>query len=320
MLLILGCRRGRPPEPVEASTRPCLRNAPVDEIVAWQMVVLKPDAPLRTHRDSPEAFQPGKHTTARILAEEDGWLQLQIGDNMGCYFDPPGLVGLQLQAWAPAEALSPVVTQTTRLEYADGTALTLRAGIALQPSETPGHYWLVDQIATPMLRIPGSIVGQRYQEDLQWYTPADRGLVCDELDGAVRLDGSVLPLLPSDDPWIWAAPGPTDETAVFSSFCASYTAEVPEDAWKEDLSGGVLFGIKAPRAKAGLVLEPGTPMWWPDDRPAGQVRCPEVFSVEVAPSPAGRRCFVRDPATGWRDSLSPRDAGLLTLCFEPPAE
>ncbi|MFT4974940.1 MAG: hypothetical protein ACI8S6_000823 [Myxococcota bacterium] len=284
------------------------------------MVVLAPDTLLSTGRDGGgQIFQPGKHTPARILEEDSGWMRVQIGDNLGCYFDPAGLAGLQLQLWTPSSGLSPVITETARLEYTDGTSLVLRAGIALIPAGEPGRYILVDQLATPELAVPPELVGVRYREDFQWYAPADRGLHTSEIVGRATLNGVVLPILPTDDPWIWAAPGPTDETATFSSFCAQYTATVPESAWKNDLEGGVMFGMSAPRARSGFVLEPGSPMWWPDDVPAGQTRCPEVFSVEVDASPAGRRCFVRDPVSGWRDNLSSSDPGLLTLCFDEPA-
>ena len=316
-LLLLNCKRGRPPEPPPvASTRPCLRNVPSDVSAAWEMVVLTPSAPLHAHRDDGAPFVPGKHTPARVLEEADGWLRVQIGDNLGCYFDPAGLAGLQLQVWTPAESLAPVITDTTRLEYSDGTALTVRAGLALLPTDTPGRYQLVDQLAVPELDIPGAIVGRRYREDHHWYAPADRGLDPDVVAAAALLNGAPISLLPSDDPWLWGQEGDDPGQAEFSSFCARYTVTVPASAWVDDVAGAVMYGISAPRAREGFVLEPGAPMWWPDDTPAGQSRCPEVFAVEARATDAGRRCFVRDPVTGWRSDLTRRDSGLVTLCFD----
>lgn len=320
ILLFIGCPWKRTPPPTPASTRPCLRNAPPEEIAQWELAVIAPDTPLRTSPDmSAPAFRTEKHTPARILETVDGWLRLQIGDNLGCYFDPAGLAGLQLIVWAPSDQTAPVITQTTRIDYADGTSLTLRAGMALIPSERPGWYQIVDQIASPIIRIQQDIIGTTYREDSIWFSTAERGLSCDELDGHTVLNGETLPLLPSQSPVLWAAGGPTTDLATFSSFCARYTARVPTSAWQDDLDGGLLFGINTPRVASGFALESGVPVWWPDDTLAGQTRCPEIFGREVEASPSGRRCFLRDPVTGWRDDLSLSDPGVLTLCFDVPA-
>lgn len=302
-----------------ASTRPCLRNAPPEDVAQWELGVVAPDTPLRAAPD-PDAptFWTNKHTPVRILEAADGWLRLQIGDNLGCYFDPAGLAGLQLVVWAPADQLAPIITTTTHLDYDDGTSLTVRAGLALVPSKRPGWYQLVDQIAYPVLQIPPDIVGTTYREDNIWFSTAERGLFCEELDGNTVLNGEMLPLMPSKSPMLWAVGDPSETLATFSSFCARYTARVPKSAWRDDIAGGLLFGINTPRVRSGFALDPGVPVWWSDDTLAGQTRCPEIFGREVEASPSGRRCFLRDPVTGWREDLSASDPGVITLCFDAP--
>lgn len=304
----------------EASVKACLPMPTAQVVADWEMVVLAPDTPLHMAPDAATWFVAGRHTPAHLLREADGWLEVEIGDNLGCYFDPAGLAGLKLRLWVRPDGLAPVVKATHTLSHDDGTALTLRAGLALLPTGEADTYRIVDQIATPVVQLPPEAVGHRYREEWSWYAPMELALVPSVMAQGAHLGGTLLPMLPNDDPWMWGRTEGAGQKATFASFCARYTTTLPAGAIDENAQGGLLFGISAPRAKAGYPLAPGAPIYWPDDRPAGETRCPEIFAVEVARSPAGRRCFVRDPVRGWYPDLSADAAGLVTLCFGEDSE
>ena len=234
----------------------CLPTPPESVAAGWDMVVLRPDALLYATPGGDGAFQPGTHTTAHLLREADGWAEVEIGDALGCYFDPAGLVGLKLRLWVPVAGLAPVVQQTTTLTFPDRTALTLRAGMALRETDTPGTWRLVDNLATPEVVLPDGAVGDRYREDWLWHMPMELALRPGVMAQGAQLNGAPLPMRESRDPWMWGRQE-DDARASFASFCARYTTTLPAGAVDPDAVGGLLFGVSAPRGRGGAPVAPG---------------------------------------------------------------
>ncbi len=280
-------------------------------------------ARLRVSTVAPTADAPAA-TLARLLAEEGDRVQVELGGGSGrlhSHADAPWDDAWRVRMWVDRAALLPVTTAPVTRAFPDGSGATLRPGAVI----VDNMLW-VDDLRIP-LDVPAGALGDRYQEAPEATFPdADGAYV--QRDATLSLGGAAAFALPASygpDGARWAdvlvQREEGGELVLLRSACGEVRLAVRgRDAAAGGTGGlgGVFGAVGTPEAR--FALAPGTPLLWPDGRPAGVVAAPRTLRGADFPiAEDGRRCITLD--AGWlEERQADWDDRHVRVCVAPATE
>ena len=297
--------------------------------LAARFVVLPIGAKLHIRPDdaSPAVAEPGAgFTTWLLVGERDGgWLEVEnipgeidlVGLGGGtppehtvCYAAPHGIASYRLRFFAKSSDSATVLTRDLERKSPDGTSVTLRKGLVVEPSAKGGARVRPGGLSL-RLTIPKDAIGDSYEGDPDVFHSPGATLTSfppDLADAGFRALGQKL-AVDSGDVWeveYVPMPGakrprhPSNETLLTS--CASIRARhiAPPVAEADDEQsgfeggeiGGVAGGIPgflssaSPAPTPPPKLKAGTELRWPDGTKAGS-----VVEEQLSPPLDAKGCF-----------------------------
>jgi hypothetical protein len=250
----------------------------------------------------------------RYVGEKAGWVALETiprddWDGLStCYDKLSPLNYFRLRLYAPSAALVTATTRHLRQDYADGTWVELNAGVALLPDgEQTGRFVAsLNNLLVPIQLNP-ALTGASFEPETLPDTSAEKtpktSILPAEIviKGQVTINGQPLRRLPLDNKeFVFAdtihdiSPINADQSAAsIKRPCAKLRAIVPSAQIKQPEGWSASMEGNSGRNR----LEPGTPLFWPDGKHAGEV----VRTYKIPPRARAipelyLECF--SPATG----------------------
>ncbi len=279
----------------------------------------------------PTARDDGPRRWLRVRGERGGWLAVSphdptaAGDHCAKAF--AGAQGLDLWLWVRKAEAQEVLTAPLAVEHANGTGLWLRPGTPVGPPVADaggGRHWRgvrTDTFLTAVA-VAAAALGDRYQPS---QLPIAATRADDQWSNAgARLwlgDGELLLRDKQMSVELWpvagATPLPAGTLYATRDRCGVFRVRVADGA--VSASAGIL-GMLSSAASDRTALRAGSPIWWPDGRPAGAAVVRFELGRELGSVLQGRRCFAIDPFSWWppgpdrapdRASLGPHE---LAVC------
>jgi hypothetical protein len=232
----------------------------------------------------------GLFRALRYMGEHAGWVALETiprdeVDALGtCYDALNPLSSFRLRLYVPRDALATVNAQRVRQEHPDGTWLELAAGVALLPDEQqPGRFTAsLNDLLVP-LQLDPSLTSTSFEPAALTALEPDKtppaqlsSLAAEAIQKKlVTVGGEALYRLPRgnqqpafNERFRDQAPAtPEHITATLDRGCARIRVLAPQAHIKPM---NALMGFSMPGTNK-RALQSGTPLFWSDGRPAGEV-------------------------------------------------
>ncbi|MBM4343603.1 MAG: hypothetical protein FJ100_09530 [Deltaproteobacteria bacterium] len=280
-------------------------------------VVVGPRVRLYTAPDAGAAFahdhgakDDGPRRWLRVRGERGGWLAVSPHDPGGggdhCAEALAGTAGLDLWLWVrKAEALE-VLAASLSVEHPDGTGMWLRAGTPVGPpvaDASAGRQWRAARTEDFLTAVAVSTAGvaDRYQPSQLPAEATAAGATWSKPDVRLRIgEGELLRRDPHEPVELAAVPGAARVAAgtlyETRDRCGVYRVRASQD----HLTGhGGLLGMIGTAGGGRTAVRAGSPLWWPDGRPAGTAVLRVGLGHPVATTADGYGCFAIAPFSWW---------------------
>lgn len=136
-------------------------------------------APAIDMRDLGRLADKPHHTRQfRLIADQGEWLTVEsMGDaspfdSVGCHATTWSLRGLKLRFHVRRDDVFPVLTKPIELTYNDGTAVTLKPGVAMGATDQPGRRWVHVNGLELVVSVPDEFIGMSYEPENYFDAPA----------------------------------------------------------------------------------------------------------------------------------------------------
>lgn len=310
----------------------------------------RPDASSERARDpwaGRHELRLGPFWAMSFVAERDGWIEVasmpgfRAGEH--CYGTASGLAGLDVHLFVRASDVAPVTPRAVRRAFDDGSAVTLVAGVGLEPrgrnrfdarvrgaslrvelapDQVATRYGVTEPIAVSResiaLLAPGASVDLGRGGRIETET-ADRAQRASR--GVVTFDASETGRRSADGP-------PRTQLAVqATTTTGGHIAATVRSSCLEAtgwVRGRDLTTERPARAAAdlgehrGTTVRAGAALYWADGTRAG--RAADVATLDGAPRPNGARtCFDHPLRADAGTAGRPADDDVLTLCVDRDA-
>lgn len=257
----------------------------------------------------------GMFRILRHLGEHAGWVALETiprGEHEApgsCYDHIWQLESLRLKVYVPRDALAYVTAQRIRQDHPDGTSLELAAGVALIPDVQDNTRWIASlkDLLVPLALMPNMVSTSFIAAPLEpqeWPEEAKPRSVSTTQLATKRVSIGGDPLLQAPAGKSMARqPRPLHEVeerpdgtlrGTLDEGCARLRVALPEQV--DHVPFGML-GMLGRGSSLKRRLKAGTPLFWPDGRPAGEVVHDLLLQERPRALPEQRlECFTAHPA------------------------
>ncbi len=279
------------------------------------------------------ARDDGPRRWLRVRGERGGWLAVSphdpaaAGDHCAEAF--AGAQGLDLWLWVRKAEAQDVLTAPHVIDHANGTGLWLRPGTPVGPPVADaggGRHWRgvrTDQFLTAVA-VNAAALGDRYQPShLPAAATSAEGLWSNTGARLWLGDGELLLRDKQMTVELWpvagASPLPAGALYETRDRCGVYRLRAGVEAVQ---AGGGMLGMLGSAASGRTALRAGSPLWWPDGRPAGTAIARFELGRQVGSQTEGHRCFAIAPFSWWsigpdraptRPGLRPEEVAVCAL-------
>jgi hypothetical protein len=241
----------------------------------------------------------------RLIAQDGDWLEIETvsaDEGEGLCFPPDGhLVAMKLRMFVRQEDAEQVLTKKFKMSYANQTGFELKAGAAVRGVDSG---WT--SVATPRLgflaEVPADRIGWSFGSapGPKARSPQIAGHAFPEGDAVVFGIGDHVFSTPRPLPLTKVRTWKKKRLVEVRDACGVVTLRIDQanvvTQPTSSLAGRIVLG-------SIVRLPPGTALFWPDGRPAGEVRKTGGATETVAPQLNGTRVCFRVPL----DSASATD-------------